>query len=150
MIIIRGFLILIYSLASFIYSKAQVKVVERGEAMQIVPGYSILESYSLFEFRKHKYLIVTKEFFDDHEEIRRVSILKSEGYVEFSKDEFGKLNHFLEIHGFSKNIKATLVDDHHLIINKEKFLVERIDKKQKRIFYTSAGKKGAVYYLVYK
>ncbi|MBB6273340.1 hypothetical protein HDF26_003800 [Pedobacter cryoconitis] len=147
---IKGFLMFVCSLIFFLFFNERVKVVQRASAVLVGPGYYVAETDSTFEFKKHKYLIKTREFFDQNGEITDVAILKSEGYLEFSKAEFNKLKNFLKIHSFSKTIAADIIDHHYVEINAKRFLIEGVDKKRKIIFYSSQDQKEMLYYLIYK
>jgi len=153
---INNFLVFVFNLMLFSClneqssSNKQVHVVERVSAMLIEPGYYIGENDSIFNFMNHKYLIKTREFFDNDEIISHVAILKSEGYLEFSKAEFSKLKNFLDGHGFSEAIEANIVDKRHLDVNKKRFLIRGVDRNRRRIYYTSSINKDTLYCLVYR
>lgn len=147
---IKILLVFIYSLTLFSCFEKQIKVIERTSAMLVEPGYYIGENDSTFEFMNHRYLIKTREFFDDDEMINRVAILKSEGYLEFSKAEFGKLKNFLDDHEFNKTLKTYIIDDDHISVNTKSFIIKEIDRKRKMIFYSSSSGNDPLYYLVYK
>lgn len=96
----------------------------------------------------HRYLIKTREFFDDDEKISHVAILKSEGYLESSAVEFSKFfkKNFSDQHDFSDHLKANIIDKHRLNVNS--FIIKKIDRK--KIFYISGSQVRTLYYLEYK
>jgi hypothetical protein len=147
---IKTYLLILWGFAILSCSKEQIKIVERSSAMLIEPGYYVSESDSTFVFRGHKYLIKTKAFFDDREEIDHVLLWKSEGYLAFSKKEFSKLRGFLEEHDFSKTIEADIIDDYHISLNSKIIKVDTIDKAHKEIYYKVSSKKEILYRLLYK
>ena len=147
---INNFLVFIFGLTFLYCFDDQIKVVERMSAILIEPGYYLSENDSSFEFKNHRYLVKTKEFFDQNGLITRVAIRKSEGYLEFSKVEFSKLKDFLYDHGFSKSLKANIIDEHSIKLNTKSFDVQYIDRQEKKIFYTLGSKKNVLYCLIYK
>lgn len=147
---IKGVFVFVYGLIVFFCPEKQIRVVERASAMLIEPGYYIAESDTTFEFMNRRYVIKTREFFNVDEIINRVAILKPLGYLEFSEGEIISSKKFLDNFGFSRTIKAHIIDDDHISVNKKPFVVKRIDRKRKRIFYSPSRKNDTLYYLVYK
>ncbi|EHQ27062.1 hypothetical protein Mucpa_2954 [Mucilaginibacter paludis DSM 18603] len=118
-----------------------IRVVERSKAMLIEPGYSVMESDSLFKYRQRQYLIKTTEYFDDDCKLIKVAIWKSEGYWEMSKSEFSKLKNFAQENGFDATLEANILDKQHIKINNKVVKVELIDDKNHLIYYRGGSSK---------
>jgi hypothetical protein len=147
---IRAFILVLFSTAIFSCAETKIKIIERGSAMLVEPGYYLSESDSTFMLKGHKYLIKTREYFDDNGEITHVSIWKSEGYLDFYKKEFTKLKNFLTEHNFSNITDASIIDDKHIIINSKTIEIITIDKGQNQIYYKVKGENNIIYRLLYK
>ncbi len=128
-------LFVISFMANYNLSNKKIQVVERTEAMLINKGYVVLNSDSVFEFQNKKYLIKTREFFDENGELNHAMLWSEMGYEDWPKKNMAKIKHFLDDYGFSHFINAWLIDNQHIKINSNTGLIRGIDEKRRIIYY---------------
>jgi hypothetical protein len=87
-------------------------------------------------FKLRKYLIKTREFFDENVELNHAMLRSEMGYEDWPKKNMTKIRHFLDDDDFSRFINAWLIDNKHLKINSNIGLIKGIGERRKTIYYT--------------
>jgi hypothetical protein len=90
---------------------------------------------SIFEFNSKKYIIKTREFFDENVEISHAALWSKMGYEDWTKKSMSKITDFLNDYDFSRFIIASLIDNKHIKINSDTGWIQGIDKTRKIIYY---------------
>lgn len=141
----KHLILTLFSLALFSYSN-KINVAERQTAMCIAPGYVVGDQDSVFYFNKRKYVILSREFFGEDGNITSGLLRKDMGYLEFTGQEIQSNNY----EDFSKFINAAQLNAKQVKINSSVFVVSRIDKKNKKIYYKSQKQPQYLYCLIYR
>lgn len=116
-------------------SNKKVRVVERTNAMQLYRGFAVVSTDSIFEFNGKKYVIKTREFFDEKGEISDVKLWSEMGYENWPKKNMLEIKHFLDDYDLSRFINVSLIDNQHIKINSNTGLIRGIDEKRRIIYY---------------
>nr|WP_067058032.1 hypothetical protein [Mucilaginibacter sp. L294] len=128
----------------------QLNVATRTMARRIYPGFTLKSEDSILVYKGNRYLIWTKEYFDEKGEIKRAIINQDIDYMDWSRKEMLKYKNFFEENGLAQFMQTTLLNYTRLKINNKTVRIKSIDRSKKEIFYSVKGENDNVYQIVYR
>ncbi|WP_295719937.1 hypothetical protein [Mucilaginibacter sp.] len=144
-------ILLLFNILFFGQKKdSQIRVTERAQSIRILSNYSLSITDKVFKFRKSTYLIKSKEFFDKNGWLNEVLTWGAIGYTRFSSEELIQSPEFFDTHHFSKKIKLSIIDNHHILLNSVRIETDCINRINKKIYYSHGNERDKKYILVYR
>lgn len=134
------------AIALRINDHSKIVVIERQRAMNITAGYTVSDGDSVFYFNKKKYVMLSREFFEEDGNIKKALLRRDLGYLELSRQDIISDKNS----DFSRSIEAMIIDNNQVKVNSEVFLIARIDKKHKKLYYTLKRQPQYLNCLVYR
>ena len=139
-------LLFLLTIASGINNHNKVIVIERQTSLNIVPGYTVSDGDSVFYFKRKKYVLLTRECFGEDGNIKKAFLRKELGFLEFTRQDIISDKKS----DFSQSIKASIIDSKHIKVNSDIFLISKIDKKSKRLYYIMKSQPQYLNCLIYQ
>jgi hypothetical protein len=127
----------------------KINVVDRAMGVRVHPGYYLRYDDTTFLFEGNKYLIHSKELFDENGEITCAIIDGDIAYIIWPRSEIYKLKDFFVAYDLDRFIKAEILDDKHIKVNSDVGRIKKIDKRLKQIFYVFKST-DTIYRITYK
>jgi hypothetical protein len=147
---ITAFLILTLGLFTDLSSHSKsLVVIDRTMNVKIDPGFALKDDDTTLVFKHVKYLMQTKEVFDQNGEISSAIIEGDVGYSIYSRKEIYKFKDFLDEYQLYRFVKVCIIDNYHIKLNNEIVTTKEIISKKKEIFYTLKDK-DVLYKITYK
>jgi hypothetical protein len=115
--------------------KERLNVTEIVDGMEVTRGYVVLATDSVFHVDQRKFIVKSREYFNDKGEVTHAVIRSTLGYSDWPKKAFAPIAHFLEDNQMQSTVKTYLMDSQRLVINADTALVRQIDIKVKVIYY---------------
>lgn len=116
-------------------AKVRLNVTEIVDGMEVTRGYVVLATDSVFHVDQRKFIIKSREYFNDKGEVTHAVIWSELGYSDWPKKAFAPITHFLEDNQMQPTISSYLINSQRLVINADTTLVRKMDSKEKVIYY---------------
>ncbi|HEX8019723.1 hypothetical protein [Mucilaginibacter sp.] len=116
-------------------TQQKIKVNERVSAIEIEKHFPLPSADRIIHYKKHNYSIKTSENFDEDGSLSAVSFLKSEGWLEFKRDEFSKLKDFLEAHDLKPKLECQIIGKKSMKINSDTIVYDSLNARRHIIYY---------------
>ncbi|QTE39663.1 hypothetical protein J3L18_11595 [Mucilaginibacter gossypii] len=116
-------------------TQQKIRVNERLSAIEIEKHFPLPSADRIIHYKKHHYLIKTSEIFDEDGSLNAVSFLKSEGWLEFKRDEFSKLKNFLEENDLKPKLACQVIGKKSIKINNDTIVYDSLNDRRHIIYY---------------
>ncbi|WP_121810216.1 hypothetical protein [Mucilaginibacter kameinonensis] len=117
----------------------RIKVRERLTARRIEKHFPVPSTGEIIRYRNNTYVVKTIEGFDEDGTLNDVQFWKSEGFLEFKRDEFLKLKNFLEENDLQAKVEFSLIDKKLMKVNSDTVAYELKHTNRHRIYYFKKG-----------
>ncbi|MFA6247237.1 MAG: hypothetical protein WC615_09865 [Mucilaginibacter sp.] len=128
----------------------QLNVATRTMARRIYPGFALKSEDSILVYKGNRYLIWTKEYFNENGEIKRAIVNHDIDYMDWSREEMLKDKFFFKNYELDPFINVIILNNNQLKINTAQAHIDFIHNPKKKIWYSIPGKKDILYQIVYR
>jgi len=140
-------MLLITSIFLFSGFHQKIKVRERLTASRIEKHFPVPSTGEIIRYRNNVYVVKTIEGFDEDGTLNDVQLWKSEGFLEFKREEFIKLSDFLDTHDLQPKVEFCLIDKKLMKVNSDTVTYELKHTNRHRIYYFKKGNEKELFIL---